>query len=49
MTRLIDYDDLSMCDLCEDYICDFHQVHFYDCDCQLEMWAEFNARFEEAE
>jgi len=47
MVRLIDHDDLSICDLCEDYICDFHDKHFYDCECELEMWAGFNHGFED--
>ena len=42
MVRLIDYEDLEVCDLCEDYICMFHQVHFEECDCQLKIWAEAN-------
>ena len=49
MVRLIDYDDLSICDMCEDYYCDFHDKHFYDCECELEIWAEFNARFKNEE
>jgi len=44
--RLISYDDLDKCELCEDYWCNFHEMHFYDCSCQLEDWYEFNQKLE---
>ena len=41
MPRLITYDDLSICDMCEDFWCKFHNKHFYDCTCQFKWeWEE---------
>ena len=29
------------CSLCEDFICNIHQEHAYDCECEsVEWWAE---------
>jgi len=38
--RLIEYSDLDICDMCEDYWCRKHEVHFYDCSCRLRIWAD---------
>jgi hypothetical protein len=45
--RLIAYEDLTRCEMCEDAWCGFHEKHFYDCDCQLEEWYEYNQKLEE--
>lgn len=29
----------TLCDMCEDYICNIHKMHAHDCDCQpIEWW-----------
>lgn len=42
--RLIEYDDLTACEMCEEPVCNFHKVHFADCSCELKMWYEDNLR-----
>ena len=42
--RLIEYDDLTPCEMCEEPVCNFHEVHFADCSCELKMWYEDNLR-----
>ncbi len=40
--RVITRDDLAVCELCEDYFCEFHRVHFFECDCVLEEWQDLD-------
>jgi len=28
------------CEMCEDWWCDFHSLHVYDCTCLLEDWVQ---------
>ena len=39
--RLISYDDLTTCEMCEDYWCPYHDKHFADCTSWLKWeWEE---------
>ncbi|ANS03242.1 hypothetical protein [uncultured Mediterranean phage uvDeep-CGR2-KM18-C74] len=33
-------DDLIRCEMCEDWWCEMHKVHFYDCSCVLSYWLD---------